>query len=671
MAKQFVSFERLQQYDILIKEFINKLITAADGDIETLETAIEVLNGTGEGSVQKQITDALNDFATKVSDDNVVNNFKELVDYVANHGQEFAEIFSDVQNLKTAVGVPASEDTAATGLYKALQDAIEKQSQEFGDALAEAKEDLQDAIEEAAQDVLNTAISANSGEDEDIVAYLGGTVGNPTISLKYDFCTETDVIKLFAVPYVSKIGGEDGESLADALSVLTNNEDVFDAVLTLQEDTPISTSLNIPAGKTVTLDLNGQSLTNSEGSAPAQLLNVLGELTITDSAAKGRAINNNSIINTANNKTAIKLANASAVLNVEGGLIEATTGSSSRAIYGNTGTVNISGGKIVSAGTGVDGKNINITGGEITANGIAVSGGANISGGVITSETSYGAYANASNCNIIVTGGEISGGKAAVGVYTGNVKVDETATLNSPIMFASNASGIVLAGSSYIPENANLEVYSEGKLVGYYTSATTATSCTALNNATVKLTNDINTMYNVIGYDMVLDLNGHNISAAGEAAIVVKAGSSAAKVRNVTITGEGAVSCDNGGGCVAVYVDRYANVNIAGGDYTVGGEADNAVVYIANSYKTAPTVVEISGGTYKSGDGKWILNIKDDFRQSENEAENAKIFVTGGTFYGFDPSDCISEGEHTNFVADGYECFTIEGSNEYTVKLSA
>lgn len=657
MAQQFVSFERLQQYDVLIKEFINKLIVSANGNIDVLEEAISVLNGEGEGSVQKQITDALNDFATKVSDDNVVNNFKELIDYVAAHGQEFAVLFSDVETLKDAVGVPSSEGVSATGLYKALEDALENQSQEFDNALEEAK-----------QEVLDTVIDANSGEDEAIVASLGGTISNPTISLEYEFCSEVDVNKLFAVPYVANIGGENGESLADAISALSLNDMIFDAVLTLQEETPVAASLNIPVGKNVTIDLNGQSLVNAEGTTPAQLLNVLGELTITDSAAKGRMVSQSSIANTANNKTVIKLANSNAVLNIEGGVIEATTGSSSRAIYGNTGTVNISGGKILSAGTGVDGKNINITGGEISAKGIAVSGGATISGGVIASETSYGAYANATNCNIEVIGGEISGNKAAVGVYTGNVKVAEAAVLNSPIAFASNASGIILAGSSYVPENANLEIYSNDNLVGYFTSETTATSSNALNNVTVKLTKDINAMYNVIGYDMVLDLNGHNVTSTDTAAILVKAGTSAAKVRNVVITGEGNVSCNNGAGCVAVYVDRYTHVNIASGNYSVGGDVDNAIVYIANSYKTAPTVVEVSGGEFQSNGSNWVLNIKDDFRQSENAAENAKFLVTGGTFYGFNPSDCVSEGEHTNFVADGFECYTLEGSNVFAVR---
>lgn len=681
MAKQFVSFERLQQYDILIKAFIEKFITAANGDIATLETAIEILNGdkTTEGSVQKQITDAINDFASKVSDDNTINTFKELVDYVAQHGQDYTAIFQDVKALEEIVGVPATSESSATGLHKALEDAIENNSNEFNAALEDTKAELLEAIEDASEEVLNTVISANSGEDGDIVAYLGGTVGDPTIALTYEFCSDVDVRKLFAEPYVVTIGGENGENLADAVSVLATNEDVFEAQLTLAEAAPVTSLLNVPAGKSLTIDLNGQDLTNADGTSLAQLINVVGELTITDSTvnARTRSIGEpGKIVNTVSGKAAIKLASTSAVLNIEGGVIESTGSTSNKAISCINGVVNMSGGKVLSSGTGIDGKNINISGGEVTAEGIAVSGCGTISGGVITSNTSYGVYANTSNAGFEITGGSITGNesKGAVGVYTGNVLVTEGAVLNTPVAFASNASGLVLAGTAdkYIPESVDLEIYNNaGELVGYFTSATTATSCSAMAGATVKLSKDINRMYNIIGYDTTVDLNGHNITSTDVAAIMVKAGSGASKVRNVNIVGNGNVSCDNGGGCVAVYVDRYAHVNINGGNYSVNGDADNAVVYIANSYKTAPTVVEVNGGTYQSGDGKWVLNIKDEHRASENEADNAKFIVTGGTFVGFDPSDCISEGEHTNFVADGYECFTVEGSNEFIVKPRA
>ena len=54
--------------------------TALSGRVSTVESAITTLNGTGDGSVKKQIDDAFNTFATNITDDNVVNTYKELID---------------------------------------------------------------------------------------------------------------------------------------------------------------------------------------------------------------------------------------------------------------------------------------------------------------------------------------------------------------------------------------------------------------------------------------------------------------------------------------------------------------------------------------------------------------------------------------------------------------
>ena len=67
-----------------------------------LQGKIDVLNGTGEGSVDKKINDAFNDFATKLSDDNVVNTYKELIDYAATHGAEFTELVGTVTDMDAA-----------------------------------------------------------------------------------------------------------------------------------------------------------------------------------------------------------------------------------------------------------------------------------------------------------------------------------------------------------------------------------------------------------------------------------------------------------------------------------------------------------------------------------------------------------------------------------------
>ena len=67
------------------------------------KNAIDTLNGTGAGSVKKSVDDAINDFVTKVSDDKVVNTFKELVDYVAEHGAGAATMAGKIEANETAI----------------------------------------------------------------------------------------------------------------------------------------------------------------------------------------------------------------------------------------------------------------------------------------------------------------------------------------------------------------------------------------------------------------------------------------------------------------------------------------------------------------------------------------------------------------------------------------
>ena len=67
-------------------------------------SAIEVLNGEGDGSVKQSIDNAFNEFATNVTNDDVVNTYKELIDYAAKHGPEFTELVGKVDTINTHVG---------------------------------------------------------------------------------------------------------------------------------------------------------------------------------------------------------------------------------------------------------------------------------------------------------------------------------------------------------------------------------------------------------------------------------------------------------------------------------------------------------------------------------------------------------------------------------------
>lgn len=89
--------------------------------------AITKLNGTSavEGSVDKKVADAINEFATKVSDDQTVNTFKELIDYAASHQGEYSTLSGEVQANKTAIATLNGKDNEAGSVAKTVKDAVE------------------------------------------------------------------------------------------------------------------------------------------------------------------------------------------------------------------------------------------------------------------------------------------------------------------------------------------------------------------------------------------------------------------------------------------------------------------------------------------------------------------------------------------------------------------
>lgn len=79
---------------------------ASTEDLRTVRQSIETLNsdGTVTGSIVNKINEALNKFAGEVSNDGVINTFKELVDYAATHQTEYS-------NLAAILGdIPIGED---------------------------------------------------------------------------------------------------------------------------------------------------------------------------------------------------------------------------------------------------------------------------------------------------------------------------------------------------------------------------------------------------------------------------------------------------------------------------------------------------------------------------------------------------------------------------------
>ena len=146
--------------------------TQVKADIKANADAINVLNGTGAGSVDKKITDAFNDFATKVTDDDVVNSYKELIDWAATHGVEAAEMagaITALQNILAGIGGEGESATVVAYVQAAI-DALK-----IGDyakaadltALVERVTTVETEVAKKANDA-DLAAVAKSGKVEDL-----------------------------------------------------------------------------------------------------------------------------------------------------------------------------------------------------------------------------------------------------------------------------------------------------------------------------------------------------------------------------------------------------------------------------------------------------------------------------------------------------------------------
>ena len=119
----------------------------------------------------------------------------------------------------------------------------------------------------------------------------------------------------------------------------------------------------------------------------------------------------------------------------------------------------------------------------------------------------------------------------------------------------------------------------------------------------------------------------------------------------LTLEGKGTI---NGLGkndwSMAIWVKENGKVIINDGYFTnVGAESAEDSEHFDLIYVSGNGQVEINGGEFKCETPAWTLNIKDKDRST------ASIVVKGGKFHGFNPSNCKSEGNNTNFVAPGYK----------------
>ena len=275
---------------------------------------------------------------------------------------------------------------------------------------------------------------------------------------------------------VAKIGNTYYTSLADAFAA--------GGEVKLLRDIALNESVVVPAGKTVTLDLNGKTVSMADASgATAALLINKGTLTINDTVGGGKLTFNTTTPSAANAYASNTISNYG-ILTINGGIIENTSvgGGACYALDNYAGsTATINGGKLSAAKTAVRIFNwtngdaakatLTVNGGEIlTENGYGINlnlGNAPavelaINGGTVTTnDTVYnlGVYivnkGSAENLVVKVTGGTINGQFALNGLTCTTMAKDAVSisggTMDGIVCYGDPAYGFVSGGTFKAP----------------------------------------------------------------------------------------------------------------------------------------------------------------------------------------------------------------------------
>lgn len=153
--------------------------TELEGKIKSNTDAIAQLNGNSsvEGSVDKKVADAINDFATKISDDQTVNTFKELVDYAAEHGTEFSELVGEVDANAKAIQTLNGDSSVAGSVDKKLADAMASEVERANNLYA-TKQNLTDGVAEAKSHAETKASDAQSAAEAKAAELAGAAETN-------------------------------------------------------------------------------------------------------------------------------------------------------------------------------------------------------------------------------------------------------------------------------------------------------------------------------------------------------------------------------------------------------------------------------------------------------------------------------------------------------------
>ena len=426
----------------------------------------------------------------------------------------------------------------------------------------------------------------------------------------------------------------------------------------------------IAAGKNITLDLGGKTLTNTN--AGKATLTIAGDATAT--VKNGSVVGGTSFYTIQNNGTAT----------LED--VTATAGNTGSSMIDNWGTLTIESGSY-SGGLDVvkseEDSTLTINGGKFelsyATNGytgvVFAYGNTTITGGeFIQSLTTTGRWnhpqvvatgvVEGHTAITRVTGGHFVNMMSGEGIFRGvgkgtsdNFEVSG-GTFNKSISEEYCADGFIPTknadGTYGVKEGHYVAQIGDKK----YETLDKAISLAAKGKTITLLTDVEQNSQLTIGKDITLDLNGKTIKNTvdiwGDKANAILSIANGAKV---TITGDGTIDAKEN--------DCYT-INVKKGDLTI----ENGTFYgNVSVVQVEEGTLSVKGGTFDlhqkwEGSSKYLFNCIDD----AYAGGSANVAISGGTFVGFDPS-VSPEGEGTSYLAPGYAPVA-NANGTYGVKLA-
>lgn len=476
--------------------------------------------------------------------------------------------------------------------------------------------------------------------------------------------------------------------------------------LTCDIDITEQSGIQVPAGVTSTLDLNGYTISATNSNSGN--IKVYGALTIKDSK-NGKIVAENDYSST-NASGIISVIGENASLTMESGYIYAV-----RDDAVNNGQFGVA---------LHDGADFTMTGGKIEAGWYAIAGQGNnstqncvitIKGGELVSTSDYAIYLPQSGTTDI-TGGTVNGAAGAVSIRRGTLNISGDAVLlsngkgytgdwgdgtgnqpNCGIMVDPDygactvniSGGTVSTAQDAIIFNQNAAHASESTVnvsAGTFSDPTPLAYLSenadvdVILNRDIEISRQIELTKTVATVDF--DLNGHELINNTETIIDGSSETDAFWISkgelNIYATNGGSVKCisttDNDGYRMAIYASNDAVVNIYGGNFYNKQEINTQIDLI---YAAGNAEINIFGGYFESGcygtgDRYWVLN------KLNSAKETAVISVSGGTFINFNPANPNMDDNDT-YLAEGYEAvcngevtsdpYNIQdGRKEYTVR---